>query len=73
VTGVDPEAAARKAAEEAEAQRKAEQAAAVEKLVVHEEPLTVRAYRSATAHMTEDEVRELAVRRSRPLVRRGLR
>lgn len=64
----DPAIAARRAAEEAEAKRKAEEAAALELIVVREEPLTARLYRSATAHISEGEVRDMSVSRSRPLI-----
>lgn len=64
----DPEVAARRAAEEAEAKRRAEEAAALELIFVKEAPLTARLYRSATAHISEGEVRDMTVSRSRPLI-----
>lgn len=66
--GIDPEEAARIAAAEAEAKRRAEEQAKLDAMTVHEEPLVVRTYRSATAHITEEEVKDLTVRRSRPIV-----
>jgi hypothetical protein len=55
-------------AEEAEAKRKAEEAE-LEALVVHEQPLPVRPYASDSNDATTEDVRELTVRRTRPLVR----
>jgi len=60
--------AARVAAEEAAAKRAAEDAV-LAALVVTEQPTLARPYASATTEQSVVEVKELGVRRSRPLVR----
>lgn len=56
----------RKAAEEEE--RKAAEEHRLATLIVHEQPLVARHYKSSTAEETAEDVRDLSVRRSRPLI-----
>jgi hypothetical protein len=73
----EEERAAEKAAEEARiaaeaaAAKRAAEDAILAALVVTEQPTLARPYVSATADQTMVEVKELGVRRSRPLVRVG--
>ena len=66
-------AAERAAAEEARKAREEEERKAAEEhrlatLVVHEQPLVARPYKSASAEESAEDVRDLSVRRSRPLL-----
>lgn len=66
-------AAERAAAEQARRVREEEERKAAEEhrlatLVVHEQPLVARPYVSASAEDTAEDVRDLSVRRSRPLL-----
>lgn len=60
---------AAKAEAEAAAKKRAEEDAILAAVVVHEEPMRVRPYASTSMDATLQEVRQLTVRRSRPLVR----